>query len=95
MRRLAPVPLAIYHDIDGTTCDLRPVGTLNVQRSDPTRVVTFDPKEVFALAAFFQLPGVKALIERTDAERQMVSELGFQESQREEAEKIARGEIDP
>ncbi len=91
---LAAAPLAVYHDINGTVCDLRPDGSLNVQRSDPPRVVTFDPREAFALASFFHLPGVMPVIERAEAERQMASELGFQEAQREEAELITAGKLD-
>ena len=47
-----------------------------------------------ALATFFRMPGVLPLIERADAERQTASELGLQEAQREEAEKVESGYYD-
>ena len=48
-----------------------------------------------ALATFFRMPGVLPLIEQAEVERQTAAELGFQEAQREEAELIAAGTIDP
>ncbi len=64
------------------------------QRSNGAPKVQLTPEEVLALATFFRMPGVMPLIERAEAERQTAAELGFQESQRQEAELIARGELD-
>ena len=96
MPRLAAVPLAVYHSLDATDFHLEPDGALTMsQRSSGAPKVQFTPEEVLALATFFRMPGVMPLIERAEAARQTAAELGFQESQREEAELIAAGKIDP
>ena len=92
---LAPVPLAVFHELAQTNVYLAPDGSLSVSdRPENGLGVQFMPEEVLALATFFRMPGVMPLIERADAERQPATEIGFQESQREEAELVASGFYD-
>lgn len=73
------VPLAVCHQINGEEFSLEPDGTLTCVLGDKLA-----PRDVFDLLTFFRMPGVAALIDRAEIERQTQTELEWQEAKRQE-----------
>ncbi len=83
-------PLAVNHDIDGLTLELRPDGTLMLSRTGEP-LITLDPRAAYALSMFMRSPAAAALLEAQNALRMTMSELAFQQDQAEEDAKVASG----
>jgi hypothetical protein len=77
-------PIAVWHDIDAVTFELRPDGELALS-GHQHKLIRFDPREVYAIAMFLRLPSVQALLEREHTQRMNESEISLQETLAQEA----------
>ena len=83
----------ITHQINDAHFRLLADGTLGIDEArtpDGTFIsVELSAADVFALAAFLRMPGVQALIEACDTDRQRAWHRDYEESQRKDAAMVA------